>query len=440
MTYAIIDIETTGGSFKTGRITEIAVYLHSGAKLIDSYTTLVNPEVPIPPFVVKLTGITDKMVSVAPTFSEIAKEVQTFTAGAVFVAHNANFDYNFIREEYRRLGMEFRRKRLCTVQMSRRAFPGLPSYSLDKITHELGIKLNGHHRADVDALATLKLFEKILEVQSLKTLFEDYVGLPDLTGVRSPFITHEILRSIPDECGVYRFLDTDDNLIFVKRSDNMLTSICERLANPEVDTVRRIRSDLHRIEFTETGSALLAQLVEADLVLENKPHYNRGKFSIKTDYGIYLQSLRGKETLMLLKRKTNEKALIYFSTFYEGLDFLKFKAKEWQLNVSQFQSGSRQVPGIVIGQDMEPSEYNSFELLNGHYYIEDEGRNIEEKSLILVEHGLPIGFGYYDFDHAPSSFLSEDLQHHFGPYPELEMIIRKFIEKKRFERIIRLDN
>ncbi len=439
MTYAIIDIETTGGSFKTGRITEIAVYLHSGSRLIDEYTTLVNPEVPIPPFVAKLTGITDKMVSVAPTFSEIANEVQNFTAGAVFVAHNANFDYNFIREEYRRLGMEFRRKRLCTVQMSRRAFPGLPSYSLDKITSELGIALDGHHRADVDALATMKLFEKILEVQSLKTLFENYVGLPDMTGIRSPLITQEILRSIPDECGVYRFFDADDKLIFVKRSDNMLTSICERLANPEIDTVRKMRADLYRIEYTETGSAMLAQLLEADLVLENMPHYNRGKFSLKTDYGIYLQTSNGKDAIVLAKRRGNDKALICFSSFFEGLDFLKFKAKEWDIHVSQISAGYTPIPGIVLGEYADPETYSNFSLLSGHFLIEDEGRNIDEKTIVLVKDGMPVGFGYYDFNHAPSGFDQSDLQYRFGLHPELEMVIRKFIEKKRFERIIPLD-
>jgi DNA polymerase-3 subunit epsilon len=439
LTYAIIDIETTGGSFKTGRITEIAVYLHSGSRLIDEYTTLVNPEVPIPPFVAKLTGITDKMVSVAPTFSEIAKDVQNFTAGAVFVAHNANFDYNFIREEYRRLGMEFRRKRLCTVQMSRRAFPGLTSYSLDKITSELGIALNGHHRADVDALATMKLFEKILEVQSIKTLFDNYVGLPDMTGIRSPLITQDILSSIPDECGVYRFLDAEDNLIYVKRSDNMLTSICERLSNPEIDTVRKMRSDLYRIEYTETGSAMLAQLLEANLVLENLPHYNKGKFSLKTDYGIYLQSSNGKDAIVLAKRRSHDKALIYFSNFFEGLDFLKFKAKEWDKHVVQVATGHKPIPGIVLGENADAESYSEFALLSGNFLIEDEGRNIDEKTIVLVRDGLPIGFGYYDFHYAPTTFEHSDLQYHFGSHPELEMVIRKFIEKKRFERIIRLD-
>ena len=142
MHYCICDIETTGGSPKNSKITEIAIYKHDGEKIIDEYSSLLNPDIPIPPFIVNLTGITDKMVEAAPRFFEVAKEIIEFTKDCVFVAHNVGFDYGVIRSEFRSLGFDFRRTHLCTVRTSRIVIPGHDSYSLGKLTRSLGIELS----------------------------------------------------------------------------------------------------------------------------------------------------------------------------------------------------------------------------------------------------------------------------------------------------------
>jgi DNA polymerase III subunit epsilon len=160
--FTIIDVETTGTVHKYGKITEIALYVHNGQRITDSFTTLVNPEIDIPIYITRLTGISNKMVADAPRFFEIAKKIVELTTGRIFVAHNANFDYQFIREEFSQLGYEFLRKKLCTVQLSRKFFPGRTSYSLGKLCADMGIKIENRHRAAGDALATVKLFEKLL--------------------------------------------------------------------------------------------------------------------------------------------------------------------------------------------------------------------------------------------------------------------------------------
>jgi DNA polymerase-3 subunit epsilon len=139
MIYSVIDVETTGGSPKSSKITEIAIYRHDGKQVLDEFVTLVNPEIPIPQFVSNLTGISDKMVANAPKFYEIAKKVVEFTEGTIFVAHNVGFDYGMIRSEFRRLGYDFRLPHLCTVRSSRQIIPGQDSYSLGKLTRSLGI-------------------------------------------------------------------------------------------------------------------------------------------------------------------------------------------------------------------------------------------------------------------------------------------------------------
>ncbi len=161
--FAIIDIETTGNSCKYSFITEIAIYQHNGAEITGSFSTLVNPEVDIPYYITKLTGIDNQMIKNAPRFFEIAKQIVDLTAGRTFVAHNVHFDYSFIKEEFNRLGYSYNRKTLCTVQLARKFLPGFPSYSLGNLCKNLKIEINGRHRAAGDALATVKLFELILQ-------------------------------------------------------------------------------------------------------------------------------------------------------------------------------------------------------------------------------------------------------------------------------------
>lgn len=164
--YSIIDIETTGGSPKTEKITEIAVFLHDGTRVTDEFTSLVNPERSIPSFITEITGISNKMVANAPKFYEIAKDIVELTNDRIFVAHNAPFDYSFICEEFRQLGYVYSRNMLCTVKLSRKMIPGLRSYSLGKICPELNIRIENRHRAKGDALATVKLFEMLLTLES----------------------------------------------------------------------------------------------------------------------------------------------------------------------------------------------------------------------------------------------------------------------------------
>ncbi len=174
--YSIIDIETTGGSPKTEKITEISLLIHDGSSITDEFTTLINPEKRIPAFITGITGITDKMVSGAPKFYEIARKVIEMTENRIFVAHNASFDYGFIREEFRQLGYTYSREKLCTVRLSRKIIPGLRSYSLGKLCSELNIRIENRHRARGDALATVKLFEMLLEIDtSDQPLYRDFL-------------------------------------------------------------------------------------------------------------------------------------------------------------------------------------------------------------------------------------------------------------------------
>jgi len=161
--YAVVDIETSGGRAQVDKITEIAIYIHDGEKIVDEFSTLINPETYIPPFITRLTGINNDMVATAPKFYEVAKKIVLMTEGHLFVAHNTPFDYRFIQEEFKRLGYNYQRQTMCTVRMSRKIIPGMGSYSLGNLCQTLGITINNRHRAAGDALATTKLLELLIE-------------------------------------------------------------------------------------------------------------------------------------------------------------------------------------------------------------------------------------------------------------------------------------
>ncbi len=161
--YAIVDIESTGSPVSTNGITEIAIVLHNGQEVEGYYETLINPEVEIPPYVVRLTSITNEMVATAPLFKDVAEQIHTLLKGRTFVAHNVDFDYNYLKYFLEKNGYNYNEKRLCTFKLSKKAFPNLPKHGLGSLSVELNIQLENHHRAGADAMATTKIFDMILK-------------------------------------------------------------------------------------------------------------------------------------------------------------------------------------------------------------------------------------------------------------------------------------
>ena len=328
--YVVVDIETTGGNKHSGKITEIAAIRYDGSKVTGRFVSLVNPEQPIDKYVSRLTGITDKMVSAAPLFADIAEELDRFTANAIFVAHNVNFDYPFLREEFRRIGRDFTRKKLCTVQLSRRAFPDLPSYSLDRVTKELSLDFNGHRRAEADAMATVRLFEKILEKHSLTGLFDLNFGVREVTDIDSPYINADFFKSTPDEAGVYKLFDREDRLLYTKGAPHLLTDLMEKLLRRDTESDRKLLKSVYRVDWTETGSVLGAKLIEAQTVLKENPEFNRGRIGMNARFGLYLSPDDPEGTLLFKKRGSRdvEVPIMVFPSFHEGLKFLSERTQE----------------------------------------------------------------------------------------------------------------
>lgn len=330
MIYSVIDVETTGGSPKSSRITEIAIYRHNGEEVIDAFVSLVNPEMPIPEFVSKLTGISDDMVENAPKFYEIAKKIVEFTEDTIFVAHNVGFDYGMIRSEFRRLGYDFRLPHLCTVRSSRHFIPGEDSYSLGKLTRSLGIELIGRHRAGGDALATAKLLSLILERENgtLTKFIQNELNPRFL----HPALDLEVVEEIPNRTGVYKFFDEVNQLIYIGKGKYVRTSIEQHLRDATLKKTTEWCSEIARVEVELTGTELIAAIVEHQLLKNGLPKYNtHPRKKAATQNGLFGESLNGfdfnGESFYLIGKGRNkqEKSLVLVENGrFSGYGFAPF--------------------------------------------------------------------------------------------------------------------
>ena len=217
--YAILDIETTGGQYNEEGITEIAIYKFDGHEVIDQFISLVNPEKPIQPFVVKLTGINNAMLRSAPKFYEVAKRIIEITEGCVIVAHNASFDYRILKTEFRRLGFDFKKQTLCTVELAKKLIPGQESYSLGKLVRSLGIPMADRHRASGDALATVKLFKMLLVKDIEKEIVKSFIKTEIKSGMSPKLL--DIVENLPSKTGIYYIHNEKGDLIYIGKSKNI---------------------------------------------------------------------------------------------------------------------------------------------------------------------------------------------------------------------------
>ena len=170
MEFAVVDIETTGSTPQSAGITEIAIVIHNGVEVTGKYVTLINPRHKIPPFIVKMTGISDEMVAGAPLFEEVAPQIYNLLNGRVFVAHNVSFDYSFVHYLLGRSGFQWSAPKLCTIKLSRKVFPGLVKYGLGSLTRDLGIKIEGRHRAWGDAAATAQVLTMAIQKEGMQPI------------------------------------------------------------------------------------------------------------------------------------------------------------------------------------------------------------------------------------------------------------------------------
>jgi DNA polymerase-3 subunit epsilon len=412
--YCILDIETTGGQFNEEGITEIAIYKFDGHEVVDQFISLVNPEIPIQPFVVKLTGINNAMLRSAPKFFEVAKRIIEITSDCVIVAHNASFDYRILRTEFKRLGYDFQAKTLCTVELSKKLIPDQPSYSLGKLVRALGIPMSDRHRASGDAIATTKLFKMLLEKDVEKQILNDYIKQEIQKGIAPKLL--DIVEHLPSKTGIYYIHNEKGNLIYIGKSRNIKKRINQHFTGTSTKS-KKIQREVYSVTPEETGSELIALLKESEEIKINKPVYNRAQRKSIFEWALYAEKdNNGYLNLKLQKVDGRKKEITSFTTLQEGKNTL-FRITEkyhlcqkltglYQTNADCFQFKIKECDGACIGK-ITAEEYNarvqklitenSFE--NKNLVLLDRGRNINERSVVLIENGIYKGYAFYDLNY-----------------------------------------
>ena len=453
--YAILDIETTGGSPKTEKITEIAIFFHDGKKVVDEWSTLINPEKPIPYFITGLTGITNEMVADAPRFYEVAKEIVERTENQTIVGHNVKFDYSFIKSEFKRLGFEFDRQTLCTVKLSRKIFPGHKSYSLGKLCKDLGIEIHDRHRAAGDALATVKLFEMLQDREG--GLGDELLSEPSGRYRNlNEHLTIEDIQKLPEACGTYYFFDDTRQLLYIGKSKNIKHRVLSHLGNTSTKRAMELKQRIHSIGYELTGSELIALLKESKEIKEQKPRYNRAQKRTSSYWGLYPgKDEYGYITFALKKiSETPHDPVTCFNNKKEAREALtKMVGKHWlcqklsglyQTDGACFHHSIRQCNGACI-QAEAVAAYNkraealldSLQLDRGNLLIIDSGRDSEERSLVRIEKGMYMGYGYLSVNDAYLGI--EEMLECIQPAldnRDIRQILRNWLKNNKVEKIL----
>jgi DNA polymerase-3 subunit epsilon len=412
--YAIVDIETTGSHASSNGITEIAIVLHDGQRERARYGTLVNPGLPIPPFIQSLTGITDEMVSEAPSFADVAARIHSMLQGRIFVAHNVNFDYSFVKHHLTAVGFELDEKKLCTVRLSRKVFPGLPRYSLGHICRSLGISVNGRHRAMGDAAATAALFDRILAADT-----EGHLNAMLRQGSRESYLPIHLpadqVSDLPSTPGVYYFHDRKDKVIYVGKAVDIRQRVVSHFSNNTTSKRKQdFMREIHRVSCRPLGSDLVATVVESVEIRRLWPAFNRSQKRWDFLYGVYAyEDRRGVIRLAIDRRRRNLLPIVSVPNLTEGHALLRRVMKEFALcpKCCWLQRDDDACIGVTDGYcrgvctDAEPTDsYNERVLEAIHrmrvekpsFALLEDGRHDGEKTLLWVDKGEFRGWAHVE--------------------------------------------
>lgn len=470
--FAVIDLETTGGSANRDKITEIAVVVHDGTTRVREFSTLINPERPIPHYITDITGISDDMVADAPRFYEVAREIVEMTEDCIFVAHNVNFDYSFLREEFKRLGFTYEREKLCTVRSSRKLIPGLPSYSLGKLCYSLGIQLRDRHRAMGDAAATVILLERLLEINpnladlaiapngssKSRPAKDPYAGLP-------AHLDRKNLNALPSEPGVFFFHDVAGNPLFADQTSNIRKAVMKKLKGmeqvappenggpsgpPEIGL-----NQVCEITWELTGSELLAMLRYNDALKRQSITLTRSLRKPKYRVGVFpYHDQRDFLRLHIVKLKAGNDVLAEFPTEDDARAALTGRMRKYELcaTLLGLESGggacSRQAKGDCRGAciGLESAEEHNQRLetaLQGlefpypRFFLLGPGRRQDEVSVIGMENGTCLGYAFLEAEHGwnnPETVI--DLLKPLAEGSEPGKVVRQYMPKMKGQKIV----
>jgi len=457
--YAVVDVETSGMTSTNCKITDIAIIIHDGEKIVEEFKSLVNPERKISRKITRLTGIDNEMVKHAPKFYEIAKDVFKLTEGKVFVAHNVSFDYRIIRKEFEELGGEFIRRQLCTVRTARRLISGSKSYSLGNICADLGIPITDRHRAYGDALATSKLFELlvVMSKEEGNTLFPPKEKKRKLAAI-PPLLPRKIYDELPARTGIYYFHNKLGEVIYVGKANNIKQRCLSHFHDKGKKEIAMCEQTAN-ITYEITGSELVALLLESSEIKTLLPRYNHAQKRLRESHELYEYLNReGIKELRVGKRELGSSPIATFYSKGQAERFMHDFVSKYMLcqrytglektKSACFSFRIKTCKGICCEQE-STLQYNNrvdqaisqLMIRHNECIVLDKGRSEEECALVHL-----LSTGYKGFGYIPSTdrIMSFD---EFLPYVnpkddngDVQRIIRNYMLNHPELRVIEKDS
>ncbi|SDB34608.1 DNA polymerase-3 subunit epsilon [Flavobacteriaceae bacterium MAR_2010_188] len=408
MIYSVIDVETTG---RGNKITEISIFKTDGVNVIEEFTSLVNPKSLIPRHITALTGIDNLMVADAPTFEEISAQILEITADCVFVAHNVNFDYNVIRNEFKEIGIDFRRRKLCTVRLSRKLFPGLKSYSLGKLCKSQDIEIIDRHRARGDAEATTVLFKKLIDQPDSESVFSNCFKRDSKESTLPPNLPAEVFNKLPNSAGIYYFKDKKGKIIYVGKAKNLRKRVLGHFYHKS-DKELTICRETADVDFRLSGSELIALLMEDAAIKHHFPKYNRASKKPIKKYAIFsYEDRQGVLHLAFNNQKSIRNPIQYFYGIRDCRIYLEEVCEKYNLcpKYCHLQEGVAECDhyridnclGVCKGKE-KVKNYNlrvnkaitAMQEESKNIILKEEGRTKDEESFIMLRDGKYLGYGF----------------------------------------------
>ena len=454
MEYAIVDIETTGGYASGNGITEISIHIHDGNRVVEEWETLINPEQYIPSHIEALTGISNEMVAEAPTFDQVAAKIYSLLEDKVFIAHNVNFDYSFVRHQLSLCGYTLNTKKLCTVRLSRKLFPGFPSYSLGKLCTSLQIELNNRHRAGGDAAATAILFGMLLQADAEGTIRQS-LSKTSKEQVLPPYLSKSYIDRLPSNPGVYYFKDEKGKVIYIGKAKNLRKRVNSHFTGNSTSKQRQdFLKKIHNIDYEICGTELMAFILEAAEIKRLWPENNRALKRFEQKYSLFsFEDQNGYIRLGIDKYKKQGPAIYSFNNILDGHNLLKNLVTRYTLceKLCFIQTNRAICTGHAEGKCLgacagkeAPEVYNArvqeaiseLGALLPSFAMIDNGRTEDEQSCLWIENGRFVGMGYI------SSYTDlqnlEEVKSTLKPFPSNDYILNLILgyaesnpEKKR---------
>jgi DNA polymerase-3 subunit epsilon len=428
--YAIVDIETTGGYAAANDITEVAIILHDGQQVTEVYETLVKPSVPIPYFIQSLTGIHPAMVENAPGFHEVAAVILEKLQGRVFIAHNVNFDYSFLKHHLASHGFDLAAQKLCTVRLARKVFPGLPSYSLGNLCRHFNIPLYNRHRAGGDAQATAKLFDHILANDGV-THIREFLKRNSREQCLPPHLPKEQIEQLPYTPGVYYFHNEKGKVIYVGKAKNIRYRVSSHFTHNGAGRQRQeFLRNIHSITYQNCGTELMAFILENIEIRKYWPRYNSSLKQYTPSFGLYVyEDQNGCRRLVIEKKNTNLKPIYTFNTIIEGTRLLNELTARFSLTRDPNED-------VTVYNDRVEQAIDYLDRLLPTFAVVDDRYDADGRSCILIEKGQFYGMGYMPSDAAVYS--AEELKTYVQRYPENDYIrglVYQYVQRRPDKKV-----